>query len=187
MEIFTIFTRPAPPWMAPLQPYVEFIAEKFNLPSLPLHIHHVLGAFVVYHAIYLFISPMLSKLLVPQFYNKFPRRTKVNWDVHVVSFVQSTFICALALWGMMTDKERQAAAAAPGEDAIYYRVFGYTVTGGAVQGYAAGYFLWDLMISAYYVNIMGWGFVAHAVSALVVFALGFVTLPARVVPPSPHR
>ncbi|KAA8914572.1 TLC domain-containing protein [Sphaerosporella brunnea] len=168
-----IFTRPCPPWLAPLQPYAEIIAKTCNLPSLPQHIHQILGAFVVYHVIYLFISPVLSKLLVPQFYNKFPRRTQVNWDVHVVSFVQSSFICALALWGMITDEERKKAAAVPGDDAIYYRVFGYTVTGAAVQGYATGYFLWDLMISVYYVSIMGWGFVAHAVSALAVFALGF--------------
>jgi hypothetical protein len=61
-------------------------------------------------------------------------------------------------------------------DTKLYRVFGYTVTGGAVQGYATGYFIWDLIISVYYVEIMGLGFVAHAACALAVFSLGFVYL-----------
>jgi hypothetical protein len=181
------FTQPSPPLLAPLQPYAEILAKQAYLSSLPQHVHQILGAFVAYQAIYLFISPMLSKLLVPGFYNKFPRRTQVNWDVHVVSFVQSTFICALALWGMATDTDRQVAAAAPGDDGVFYRIFGYTVTGAAVQGYATGYFLWDLMISAYYVDIMGWGFVAHAVSALAVFSLGFVRTHLSTISISPYR
>ena len=78
---------------------------------------------------------------------------------------------------MFTDHDRQAAGNDPSDEGKLYRVFGYTVTGGAVQGYATGYFVWDLMISVYYVEIMGIGFVAHAISALVVFSLGFVFVP----------
>ncbi|KAI5858739.1 TLC domain-containing protein [Tricharina praecox] len=167
------FAQPCPPILAPIRAYAEVFAEQTSLPSLPQHTHQVLGAFAVYHLIYQVISPILSRLILPSHYNKFPRRTQVNWDVHVVSFIQSAFICALALWGMLTDGDRQVAAAAVGDEGALYRVFGYTVTGAAVQAYATGYFLWDLMISVYYVDIMGWGFVAHAVSALVVYALGF--------------
>lgn len=170
------FTRPCPSALAPLKSLTAQFAEKTALPSLPDHIHQVLGAFAVYHAIFLFISPALSRRVVPSFYNKFPPRTKVNWDVHVVSFVQSSFICALALWSMVADKERAAAGSHPGRDGALYRIFGYTTTGAAVQGYAAGYFLWDLILSVYYVDIMGLGFVAHALSALAVYGLGFVPL-----------
>ncbi|KAI5797700.1 TLC domain-containing protein [Geopyxis carbonaria] len=166
MEVFTL---PCPP---ALSKFAEAFAEKYSLPTFPLHVHQVLIAFVAYHTIYIAISPLVSKICVPGIYNSFPRRTQINWDVHVVSFVQSVFICALALWGMFNDHDRNSWDN-NSEDSALYRVFGYTVTGGAVQGYAAGYFLWDLMISVYHVKIMGWGFVAHAISALLVFGLGF--------------
>ena len=44
-----------------------------------------------------------------------------------------------------------------------------------IQAFAAGYFVWDLAICAANVEIFGVGMLAHAVSALVVFALGFVS------------
>lgn len=152
------------------------LASHLHLHSLPLHTHHVFGAALFYQFIYLVISPILSNLFLRERYNSFPKRTQINWDVHVVSLVQSTFICAIALWGMLYDEER-----APGweesQDAKFYRVFGYSVTGGAVQGYATGYFLWDLCICVWHFKIMGFGFLAHAISALAVFSLGFVSLP----------
>ena len=57
------------------------------------------------------------------------------------------------------------------------RVWGYTGAGGLVQGFAAGYFLWDLWICTTNVGVFGWGMLAHAVAALVVFSLGFVCFP----------
>ena len=55
------------------------------------------------------------------------------------------------------------------------RVWGYTGAGGMIQGFAAGYFLWDLCVSVVNVSVFGWGLLAHAVAALVVFSLGFVS------------
>ncbi len=55
------------------------------------------------------------------------------------------------------------------------RVWGYTGAGGLIQAFAAGYFVWDFGICARNVDIFGWGMLAHAVSALVVFGLGFVS------------
>lgn len=54
------------------------------------------------------------------------------------------------------------------------RVWGYTGATGMVQGFSAGYFLWDLMMGLLDVDVHGWGAVAHAVSALAVSCLGFV-------------
>ena len=54
------------------------------------------------------------------------------------------------------------------------RIWGYTGAGGMIQGFAAGYFLWDLCVSVTNVNVFGWGLLAHAISALIVFSLGFV-------------
>lgn len=70
---------------------------------------------------------------------------------------------------MWTDKERGAMG-------WEERVWGYTGGGGMIQGFAAGYFLWDLGICIRNVGVFGWGLLAHAVAALVVFSLGFVSL-----------
>lgn len=54
------------------------------------------------------------------------------------------------------------------------RVWGYTGATGLVQGFSAGYFLWDLVISAENLDVLGPGSLMHAASALAVSLLGFV-------------
>jgi hypothetical protein len=142
------------------------IADFLSLPTLPLHAHEILFAFYFYHTINKRISPWVSSRLFPSTYNSLNARSKINWDVHVVSFVQSTFIIFLALWVMWKDEER-AAMDWKG------RVFGYTGACGMIQAFAGGYFLWDLMVSSLHFDIFGPGLLAHAVSALAVYALGF--------------
>ena len=144
------------------------IARFFNLPTLPLHIHEVLIAFIFYHLINIYGSPWISRRFFPNIYPNFNKRTKLNWDVHVVSFVQSCLINFLALWVMYTDVERKHLD-------WRERVYGYTGAAGMIQGFAAGYFLWDLCVSAIHVSIFGWGMLAHAIAALIVFSLGFVS------------
>ena len=56
------------------------------------------------------------------------------------------------------------------------RVFGYTGAGGMIQGLAAGYFLWDIVICAANLGVFGWGLLAHAIAALAVFSLGAVSI-----------
>jgi hypothetical protein len=55
------------------------------------------------------------------------------------------------------------------------RVYGYTGACGFIQGLATGYFVWDLVVSTRYIGVFGIGLWAHAVSALWVFSLGFVS------------
>jgi hypothetical protein len=81
--------------------------------------------------------------------------------------VQSTIICVLALWVTVKDEERSNMNWAG-------RVHGYTGAGGLIQAFAGGYFLWDLVITLQNVSIFGPGMLAHAISALFVFSLGFV-------------
>ncbi|EYE99378.1 TLC domain-containing protein [Aspergillus ruber CBS 135680] len=141
-------------------------ALYFNLPTITDHIHEVILAFVFYQFIHSYLSPWLSPVLFPQHYPNFNKRTKLNWDVHVVSLVQSTVVCAAALWVLFTDKERKEMNA--GE-----RIYGYTGACGLIQALATGYFIYDLYISLVYVKMFGLGMVLHGVSALWVFALGF--------------
>lgn len=55
------------------------------------------------------------------------------------------------------------------------RIWGYTGALGMTQAFAAGYFIWDVKISATNVGLLGWGSLAHAVSALLITSLGFVS------------
>lgn len=91
----------------------------------------------------------------------------MNWDVHVVSLCQSTLITALALWVMFVDDERKHMD-------WKGRVWGYTGAAGMIQGLAAGYFLWDLMVTIQHIDAFGVGMLAHALCAITVFSFGFV-------------
>jgi hypothetical protein len=157
------FARPAI-----LVPYVEKVADLLSLKTLPLHFHELTLAYAVYHTTNRYISPALSRYFVPRTYNALNARTKINWDVHVVSFVQSVVVCTLALWVMWVDDERN------GMD-TKERVHGYTGASGLIQAFAGGYFLWDLVVTAQNVNAFGIGMLFHAISALCVFSLGFVS------------
>ena len=54
------------------------------------------------------------------------------------------------------------------------RLWGYTGASGMVQGFATGYFCWDLWTAVGDFDVHGFGTVVHAVCALAVSGLGFV-------------
>lgn len=158
------FPIPPSPWLSKA---VKPFTDRFGFTTLPLHIHEVIVAFVGYYFINIVVSPWISNLLVPAKYNKLSRERKINWDVHVVSLFQSTLINTLALWVMWNDEERKNMD-------WQQRIWGYTGAAGMIQGLAAGYFLWDLVVTLQNVRVFGPGMLAHAVCALIVFSFGFV-------------
>ena len=160
------FPFPAPPLLTLLS---QKVANYTSLHTLNLHIHEYLGAALFYHTICLYISPYVSAKLFPHSYTQLSPRTKLNWNVHVVSLVQSVVINTLALWVIWVDEERWAMD-------FRERIWGYTGAGGLVQALAGGYFVWDLWVSTVHIDLFGWGPLAHAISALYVFSLGYVSL-----------
>jgi hypothetical protein len=158
------FPIPPLPWLSKA---VQPLADYLHFTTLPLHIHEVLGSFLGYTFINIVLAPIISSWLFPVRYNKLSAEKKINWDVHVVSLVQSSTINVLALWVMFTDEERKNMD-------WRERVWGYTGAAGMIQGMATGYFLWDLMITIRHLKVFGPGMLAHAISALVVFSFGFV-------------
>ncbi|KAF9869820.1 TLC domain-containing protein [Colletotrichum karsti] len=156
------FFEPIPWLVKATQPWADFL----SLPSLPLHVHEVLAAAVLYSIIYYPVSPLISRLLVGRKYTDLPRKKRVNWDAHVVSFFQSTLINVLALWTMYVDEERSQMD-------WQERIWGYTGPAGLIQALATGYFLWDLVVTSCNMDVFGLGTLAHAVSALFVYSLGF--------------
>jgi hypothetical protein len=158
---------PIPP-IPLLSKAVQPFADYFGLPTLPLHIHEVVIAAGFYFWVNIYFAPWASTRLFPVKYPKLSPDKKLNWDVHVVSLVQSTVINGLALWVMFADQERWNMD-------WQQRVWGYTGAAGMIQGLAAGYFLWDLIITVQNIKAFGPGMLAHAICALTVFSFGFVS------------
>ncbi|KAF7512884.1 hypothetical protein GJ744_011987 [Endocarpon pusillum] len=157
---------PIPPPPSWLSSSIASLSATLSFPTLPLHVHELIASFLFYQFVQTVISPLVSSYLFPSVYPQLNRRTKINWDVHVVSLVQSCSINAAALWVMYVDEERMDMSAME-------RVYGYTGGCGMIQGLAAGYFLWDLVVTSRNVGIFGWGMWAHGVCALCVFSFGF--------------
>ena len=157
--------------MEALAQLIRPLSITLNLSTLPLHIHHVLAAFLLYEGIFQAAAPLLSTyVLFPRAYARLDRRGRINWNVHVVSMVQALLINALALSVMFGDPERLKAHGDWRE-----RLWGYTPRTGLVQGFTAGYFLWDLVVSVEHLDILGPSSLVHAVAALGVTMLGFVS------------
>jgi hypothetical protein len=144
------------------------IAEFLSLSTLPLHIHEVVFGWFCYHFIYTTVSPLISAWAFPAVYPHLSRRTTIGWNIRVTSFIQSSFIVAFALSVIWSDNERR-------EMDWMGRIWGYTGATGAVEAFAAGYFLWDLIASIKHLEVLGLESLAHAVSALLVTSLGFVS------------
>ncbi|KAL2684923.1 hypothetical protein Neosp_006016 [[Neocosmospora] mangrovei] len=80
--------------------------------------------------------------------------------------VQSCLINGLAIWVMFTDNEIKNMT-------WEERIWGYTGAAGFIQALAAGYFLWDLIVTSLNLDVFGLGTLAHAIAALLVYSLGF--------------
>ena len=166
---------PFPPPPRFLIDAVKPFADALNLHTLPLHVHEVLFAAFLYTFTCNIVSPLISSRVCPKTYPRLSRRAKLNWDIHVVSFVQAVVINSLSLYAIWFDEERRAwrSSDLAGWEG---RLWGYYGLGGLCQSFALGYFLWDLFMCSMHVDVFGFGMLAHAVSAVAVFGLGYVSI-----------
>ena len=146
----------------------EPLAHKFGLLTLSFHVHEVLFAFGLYTVLNSHVSHQISLWVCPKTYNNLPAKTRINWNIHIVSLFQSVLICSVALWILLEDEDRRVMDAKG-------RILGYSGATGMAQAFAAGYFLWDIFVSVQYFKILGPGSLAHAISAFVITSLGFVS------------
>lgn len=155
------------PFFSPPTPLFHItkpLATAVGLTTLPRHVHEVAIAYSVYTFLFTVVSPSISSRFPS--YRRLPKRSQVDWNVRVVSTIQSTFITACALYILSIDRRRSALN-------WYERIWGYDGASGMVQGLAAGYFLWDLQVSAVHLDVLGVGSLVHAISALLVTGIGF--------------
>jgi hypothetical protein len=155
--------------LAGFQQSLTAFCNSNHLTTLPLHAHQVLMSFLVYEGIFLILSPTISNILFPNVYGRFPRRTKVNWDARVVSFIQATFVSFMALQVILGEDEARSSMTR--DD----RLWGYSPASGKVQAFAAGYFLWDVLLCVRHLDVQGISALTHAVCALIITVTGFVS------------
>lgn len=140
-----------------------------HLTTLPLHVHQAVAVFLIYECIFTLLSPIISTSLFPNSYGRFPRRTRVNWDARVVSTVQATFVSFMALRVILGDDEGRSSMSR--DD----RLWGYSPASGRVQAFAAGYFLWDVLLCIRHLDVQGVSALLHGVAALIITVTGFVS------------
>ncbi len=155
---------PVPPF---LRDSIEPLTNLLHLHTLPLHIHEVLLSYTLFTLLNAFLAPYLSLLFLPTAYAQLSRRTQLQWNIHVTSFVNSTFVSVAALYVLFADRDRLS-------ETWEERMWGYTGLGGMVQAFGAGYFVWDLQICAVNVGVLGVTDLLHAAVALSIAILGFV-------------
>jgi len=155
-----------PFFSASSQAFFQPFFDLFSLQSLSFHAHEILFVFAVYHTIFEYIAPPLSSVLLSKRYNNLSYESKLRWNMHCVSMVQSVGISGLALWTIFMDQERKNMN-------LEERIWGYTGAAGLVQALATGYFLLDLVVMVRYLKVFGLGMLAHASSCLLTYTLGF--------------
>lgn len=137
----------------------EYIVPLYTHTTLDKHIHELIAVFLAYHALYL-LSYFLSPRIWPAKFKTLSYKTRIDFHIHVVSLVQSVLILILII-PCFYDLDLA-------ED----RVFGYTPYSGFVTTMALGYFLWDSVMSIWYVQYFGIGFLVHGIVSSAVFAIG---------------
>ncbi|KAK1079830.1 hypothetical protein LTR33_006063 [Friedmanniomyces endolithicus] len=154
---------PVPPL---LRDAIQPLATRLHLLTLPLHIHEIVLSYALYNLIDTVLAPLISRRLFPNHYRAFSRRTQLQWNMHVTSLVNSTFISLAAIYVLYADVDRLS-------DTWEQRMWGYTGAGGMVQAFGAGFFIWDLQICAANVKTLGVPDLVHALMGFIISFLGF--------------
>ncbi|OBA22487.1 DUF887-domain-containing protein [Metschnikowia bicuspidata var. bicuspidata NRRL YB-4993] len=109
-------------------------------------------------------SPYLSTRFFGKAYTGLNRKTKLNFDIHVVSMFQCivSLLILMPAWNHPHFKNRELDP--------FNSIFGYNAYSGFVCSVTIGYFVWDLFVCVKYISLFGPGFLVHAFAALFVFS-----------------
>lgn len=126
------------------------------------HWHEIVGLVVFYFAIQA-LSPAFSTRFFGSAYTELNRKTRINFDIHVVSMVQ----CVISIFVLLPSWNHphwQNRADDPESS-----ILGYNAYGGFVSAVTIGYFVWDLVVCVAHFKFFGTGFLVHAFAAFYVF------------------
>jgi hypothetical protein len=132
-----------------------------KLQLLPLYGDFIILSAFFMHLVYLlgcYLSSMYSSS-----YQKLSSSKQASWSIHIVSQVFSIIVLTLCI-PILSNKDPQID-----------KLFGTDLYSSTVYAFAAGYFLWDTIITIYYISETGAAFIFHGLSCFLVFFTSFVS------------
>ncbi|SCW03745.1 LAFE_0G17282g1_1 [Lachancea fermentati] len=141
-------------------PFLAYTPFK-NCENLYIrHLHEIVGSFVFYQfIIFRWLAPKANKLIFGRHYSSIKdEETKLNFDIHAVSMVQSVVSLVLTWKILFLPFSLNVATY---QDPFTSMVSSLTI----------GYFLWDLYVCLKYFSMFGIGFLGHACGSLYVFTI----------------
>ncbi|AOA65209.1 hypothetical protein PP7435_CHR4-0149 [Komagataella phaffii CBS 7435] len=144
-----------------VQEYIQPYAPKGVVSQ---HIHEIVASFLVYQSLFT-ISRLFVKFAYPKFYNSLKPKTRIDFSIHIVSFVQSLLILILCIPLFKNPHLQQD------------HVFASTPYGQMVVSVAVGYFIWDALTCLLYIKYFGVEFFLHGVVSALVFLVGLSPAP----------
>lgn len=148
---------------------VEPFCVRFGFPHLAAHFPLAFASLAFWVGLH-FASILLTPFIYAP-YKQLPKRTRIQWHVHLVALVHAAIITPLAAaqWYIV----RQDGGLQGGSHPLATnRTYGYTVEAGNVYAVALGYFAWDVVVSALF---DGPAFIAHGVVAMTAFTFVYVS------------
>ena len=109
---------------------------KYGVPTMAPHVPTILLSAFCWFTIQ-FISSIVSPLLFPKNFEKLNRRNRINWDIHVVSFVHAAIVTPLAA-GVWYKIRQQGGLEAKAHPLAIDRTYGYDYEAGQVYAVALG-------------------------------------------------
>lgn len=124
---------------------------------------HEAAASAAFYTIMQLLSGPVSSCLFGKAYTSLPRKTRINFDIHIVSMVQCVISIAILIphWNNPGFVNRVTDPA--------QSISGYTPYGGMVAAITLGYFVWDVVVCIKYYSLFGLGFLLHGLAAFYVF------------------
>jgi hypothetical protein len=148
------------------------IASTLSLHTLPPYVHEVLFSLHFFHIFYKQISPRLSPRLSPlvqQTYSSLSHAARADWNLHVVSLIQSTILSIFSSYLRISQRHERS------QRRWVERVYGYGEDEALLLSFAWGYFAWHFAAMVVHVRRHGWSMVAHVVCGFAVFSTGYVS------------
>jgi hypothetical protein len=144
----------------PIVPTTLYDIFPFSkLTQLPDHGDHIFLSALFFHIVYL-LSHHLSH--PNRHYRSLSLSKQASWCIHICSQVFSVTVLVLSI---PTFQQPELALD---------KLFGTTYYCRCLVAYASGYFLWDTLISIYYIGETGPPFVFHGSACFSVFFLSYL-------------
>ena len=149
--------------------FVLSFSEPLGLRRLPEYFSQTLASLLVFHLIYVQIAPLLLTYLFPKHYLALSPSGRSDWDLRIVSLVQSTVITCFSLYLIISQHEARS------ERGWVDRIYGYNDLEGNLLSISVGYFAWHLAHSIVHRKRHGWVMVGHGVIAFGCFLAAYVS------------